>query len=263
MLTQNTLRPRSRFHKWYPVTETEMEGFVSIIVNMGLMQMPEIENYWSTSWLNDVPFLAKYFPVILIFWLLHVSHEQNHHEPRRIDKIKAFLDMLVINFQNCYKPSQNLAVDETMVGFRGCFGPKQYMPNKPVKYGIKAFTMADSKEGYLLNILVYTGADTLREARQEYSSLPQPARVVLHLVEPYLDKGHHVYTDCYYTSIPLAQTLHLRGSCFIGTIMRNRVGLPSTIRKPPSKLKDDEVRAFRANHVLALEWRAAKKKKGW
>ena len=43
--------------------------------------------------------------------------------------------------------------------------------------------------------------------------------------------------------------------------MRNRVGLPSTIRKPPSKLKDDEVRAFRANHVLALEWRAAKKKK--
>ena len=133
-----------------------MEGFVSIILNM---QMPEIENYWSTSWLNDVPFFGKVLPrdqFLLMFWLLHVSHEQNHHEPRRIDKIKAFLNMLVINFQNCYRPSQNLAVDETMVGFRGRFGPKQYMPNKPVKYGIKAFTLADSKEGYLLNILVWT-----------------------------------------------------------------------------------------------------------
>lgn len=263
MRSQNILRPRSRFHAWHPVSETEMEGFLAIILNMGLIEMPEIENYWSTSWLSEVPFFAKVLSrdrFLLIFWLLHVSHEQNNHEPRRIDKVKSLLDLLVPKFQECYKPSQNLAVDETMVGFRGRFGAKQYMPNKPVKYGIKAFTMADSKEGYLLNILVYTGADTLLNARREYSSLPQPARIVLHLVDPYLDKGHHIFTDRYYTSIPLAQTLHQRTSFFTGTSMRNRVGLPSTIRSPPSKLRDDEVRAFRANHLLALEWRAAKKK---
>ena len=73
-----------------------------------------------------------------------------------------------------------------MVGFRGHFGPKQYIPQK---YGIKAFTMADSDHGYLLNVLVYTGADTLTGSDPLYSCYPQPARVVLHLLQPYLDKG--------------------------------------------------------------------------
>ena len=51
-------------------------------------------------------------------------------------------------------PSSNLSVDETMVGFRGQFGAKQYIPNKPTKYGIKAFTLADSKNGYILDALI-------------------------------------------------------------------------------------------------------------
>ena len=86
---------------------------------------------------------------------------------------------------------------------RGCFGAK-YIPNKPVKYGIKAFTMADSKKAYLLNVLPYTGSDALQEASTQYVDLPQPARIVLHVIELYLNKSHHVFTDRYYTSIPLA-----------------------------------------------------------
>ena len=89
MQTEILLRPSSMLHKWYPVTDTEMEGFISIILNMGLIQMPEIENYWSTSWLNEVPFFAKVLPrdrFILIFWLLHLSHDQSNREPHRIDK---------------------------------------------------------------------------------------------------------------------------------------------------------------------------------
>ena len=135
------------------------------------------------------------------------------------------------------------------------------MPNKPVKYGIKAFTMADSKNGYVLNVLPYTGRDTLQEASTEYIDLPQPARIVLHVIELYLNKGHHVFTDRYYTSIPLAQALTDRSMSFTGTSMRNRVELPDPIRLTPTRFADDEVKAFRADRLLALEWRAAKKKK--
>ena len=115
------------------------------------------------------------------------------------------------------------------MGFRGRFGAKQYIPSKPQKYGIKAFTMADSDRGYMLDILVYTGADTLINSDSRYSSYPQPARVVLHLLQPYLDKGHHVYTDRYYTSIPLAEALIHRSTAFTGTAMRNRKNLPEVI----------------------------------
>ena len=137
---------------------------------------------------------------------------------QRADKVQALMDTLLGNFQSAYYPSQNVAVDETMVGFRGRFVARQYMPNKPTKYGIKAFTLASSEHGYMLNIQLYTGADTLANANPSYSSLPQPARVVLHLMTPYLNRGHHVYTDRYYSSVPLAQELTEKGTSFNGEI---------------------------------------------
>ena len=73
------------------------------------------------------------------------------HSQKKIDKVKIFLDYLISKFQSSYYPS---VVDETMVGFRGRISAKQYIPKKPEKWGIKAFTMADSTNGYMLNILV-------------------------------------------------------------------------------------------------------------
>ena len=172
----------------------------------------------------------------MVFWMLHVSHSQSS-PPRRIDKLNAFMQSLVANFQCIYKPSRELAADETMVGFRGRFGPLQYMPNK-------AFTLADAAHGYMFDILVYAKSDTLSTASLTYTSPPppppppppQPARVVLQ---------HHIFTDRYYTSIPLANSLYQRLIGFTGTVMRNRVALPEEIRKPPKKLGANEVRAFR------------------
>ena len=207
MRAENLLWPRSRFANWQPLSATEFEGFLAITLNMGIIELPEIEDYWKTSWSSEVPFFTSVMRrdrFEQIFWLLHTSHAEEGQPERRIDKVKSLIDILIPNFRSCYKPSRDIAVDKTMVGFRGRFGAKQYMPNKPVKYGIKAFTMADSKNGYVLNILSYTGRDTLQEASTEYVDLPQPARIVLHLIELYLNKGHHVFTDRYYTSIPLA-----------------------------------------------------------
>ena len=68
-----------------------------------------------------------------------------------------------------------------MVGFRGRFAAKQYMPNKPTKWGIRCFTLADSANGYVLNVLVYTGRDTLEDASNE-SRRHAGTLFVLHLV---------------------------------------------------------------------------------
>ena len=70
-----------------------------------------------------------------------------------------------------------------------------------------------------------------------------------------------MFTDRYYTSIPLAQALTDRSTSFTGTSMRNCVELPDPIRLTPTCLADDKVKAFRADRLLVFEWRAAKKKK--
>ena len=95
----------------------------------------------------------------------------------KLDKLKMFLTKLVPKFRQHYFPSRHISIDETMIGFRGRFGSRQYMPQKPTKWGIKAFTMADSANGYLLDAIIYTGADTLGN-ENSYSSFPKPAQVV-------------------------------------------------------------------------------------
>ena len=132
----------------------EMEG---VVINMGVIQLPELEAYWSTNWTGNIPFFGPVFSrsrFEQIFWMLHVSKDDPDHPGKKINKVKDILDILIPNFQQSFAPQRNVSVDETMVGFRGHFAAKQYMPAKPTKYGIKAFTLADST--YVWCILVVT-----------------------------------------------------------------------------------------------------------
>ena len=169
-------------------------------LNMGIIAIPDIRSYWSTSWVSHVPFFGQLFSknrFEIILWMLHVSSTPTGHTPKRLHKVHILLNALVSNFKRYMHPSSNLSVDEIMVGFRGRFGAKQYMPNKPTKYGIKAFTIAYSANGYILDTLLYTGADTLENSNPQYSHLPQPARVVLTLSSEYLNQGRTIYTVRY------------------------------------------------------------------
>ena len=228
---------------------------------MGLIRLPELEDYWKTSWVAEVLFFSCTMPrnhFELVFWVLHASHSTG--PLKKIDKVRLFVEKILAKFQAIYTPTRELAVDETMLKFRGRFVGKQYMPKKPTKWGIKCFSLADSSNGYTINALPYTGRETLDEANSQYQALPQPAQVVLHILEPYLDQGRHVFTDRYYTCIPLAQTLKSRGTTITGTVIKNRADLPNEIRGW-FQLGSGEVMAFRDGDLLALAWGAARKKK--
>ena len=49
--------------------------------------------------------------------------------------------------------------------------------------------------------------------------------VILHLFEPYLHQGHHLFADGYYSSIPLAQALYDNETTSTGTHVSDRVDL--------------------------------------
>ena len=151
-----------------------------------------------------------------------------------------FLTKLVPKFRQHHFPSRHISIDETMIGFRGRFGARQYMPQKPTKWGIKAFTMADSTNGYLLDSIIYTGADTLGN-ENSYSTIPKPTQVVLHLARHYLNKGYHIVTDRYYSSVLLTLELEKYHTTYTATIVKNRIGLPDPIRDKAFKLKSGEI----------------------
>ena len=80
----------------------------------------------------------------------------------------------------------------------------------------------------------------------------------MHVIGPYLDRGHHLFTDRYYTSVPLAHTLRDHNTSFTGTTNRNRVDLPDDIRLL-QQLKGGEMVSYRTNKLLA--WQAEKRNK--
>ena len=74
-----------------------MQGFLAIILNMGLIELPQIEDYWKTSWVTEVPFFHRVMPrdrFELLFWLLHVSHS-NNSTVKKIDKVQLLLEALL------------------------------------------------------------------------------------------------------------------------------------------------------------------------
>jgi len=115
-----------------------------------------------------------------------------------------------------------------LIEFKGRVHFRQFIPIKPSRSGIKAFTLAESTSGYVLGSKVYTG----KEAGIVQKDLGRQA--VMFLMESFLDKGYYLFMDNYYTSVGLFEELEER----TGTVRSNRVGVPSeTCNLKPRQVK--------------------------
>uniref|UniRef100_A0A1B6LU83 PiggyBac transposable element-derived protein domain-containing protein n=1 Tax=Graphocephala atropunctata TaxID=36148 RepID=A0A1B6LU83_9HEMI len=69
-------------------------------------------------------------------------------ERKRTDRLAPVRELFDGFVQCCiksYKPGNNCTIDEMLEGFFGRCPFKQYIPSKPNKYGIKIFSLVDSK----------------------------------------------------------------------------------------------------------------------
>ena len=75
---------------------------------------------------------------------------RNSPDYDKLYRIKLFIENLIENFKKCFFPGEVVAVDESMVKFKGRSSFKQYNPMKPIKRGYKIWVLAD-KSGYFLD----------------------------------------------------------------------------------------------------------------
>ena len=126
--------------------------------------------------------------------------------------ISAVWDKFVKNCMFCYKPGENITVDEQLFPTKARCRFTQYMANKPDKFGIKFWLAVDLESKYILNGIPYLGKDETRPATQRLSE-----SVVIKLVEPYLGKGRNVTTDNFFTSTHLATQLQKKKMSLVGS----------------------------------------------
>ncbi|TBU20030.1 transposase IS4 [Hamiltosporidium tvaerminnensis] len=167
-----------------------------------------------------------------------------------------YLDFLDERFKEHFVPSREISVDESVVGFKGKISFLTYNPNKPTKWEIRMYIMANANTGYVYSIFPYYGSLTSEDLIRP--DLPVSTRIVLELCNKLLDSnpgstGYHIFTDRYYTSLPLAQELLNLNIHFTGTIHSNRKFLPNSIKKP--RFSENNTFACRSGNILLSAWK--------
>ena len=106
---------------------------------MGIHRLPRVRNYWSRDSLLGLEAIRQSMSFHR-FWAiwpnLHVV--DNDAIPAGggpSHKIKPVVDVLNRTFLKHYGPGQELAIDESMVKYKGHCKGKVHMPKKPIKLG--------------------------------------------------------------------------------------------------------------------------------
>lgn len=167
-------------------------------------------------------------------------------------KVRPLIDHLSAVFPVYYQPGCELSVDEMMISTRCRISFLQYMPKKPSKFGIKVWVNSESKTGYVLSFQVYTGAMS-----EEANSLTKALghRVVMDLKQPFLGKGHKLFVDKFYTSVPLFLELLDNGTYATGTVVANHKYLPEGLKAERNQLQIGSYRFATSEKMTACIWR--------
>ena len=121
---------------------------------MGVMRFLTLQHYWRqkkvlfrTEFGN---FMAR-DRFLLIWRYLHLADkgQVDAANPDKLSKVRPMVSHLEGTFRAAYTPYGDVTIDQSMVKFKGWLGFRQYMPAKPIKWGIKVWALAKSRNGYL------------------------------------------------------------------------------------------------------------------
>jgi hypothetical protein len=216
----------SRLQKWRDTTIEELYVFLAVTMLMVRIKKLTILDYWSTDPLLATPQFSDFMSrdrYLLLLRLLHFSDNNNQPEGDRLYKIKPITDHLRTKFSEVFIPFQNLCIDESLTLFKGRLSFIQYIPSTRHRFGIKIFVICDCETRYVLDFIVYTGATTEIVPDRKFGV---SGAVVMTLMEKYLQKGHTLWLDNWYSSPQLYDHLNTNKTNTCGTVRKNRKEMP-------------------------------------
>jgi hypothetical protein len=212
---------------WQPTDTYELLAFIGVHIYMGIDSLPERRMYWQADTRHStVAAVLSRDRFESITRYLAVSPPEAGAAPRNpFSSVSAFIASLNHSFPRHWNPGRHLALDESMVSFRGRSDIKQFVPGKPHPHGYKIWVLAN--ENYMLQLQLYQG---------KAAAGPSIHDMVLQLTSLYRNNNHVLYIDTLFTSPTLLASLFDVGIRVCGSVKRNRIGMPSAAALPPPQL---------------------------
>ena len=161
-------------------------------------------------------------------------------------RMSPVIDILSKNFRSNYHPGREVAIDEMMIGTRCRTSFIQYMPKKPVKFGIKMWALCESKTGYCLEFQLYKGREN------DTAEKGLTFRVCTDLMKNYYGENHHLYTDNFYSSCALYNHLEKHDTFGCGTIKKKNGRFPEDFKC--EKWEKGTTKYLKSGNLLAVRW---------
>jgi hypothetical protein len=99
------LSPTSIWSSWSDVSVPEMKALLGLIINMSLMPLPDIKDYWSSEWITQIKFFGDVMSrvrFLQIFWIMHVDNDttnKNNWALKRTKKVHGVIEYTEKQFE--------------------------------------------------------------------------------------------------------------------------------------------------------------------
>ena len=128
----------------FKTDQNEMKKFLGLIIISGYHSLPSENDYWSTADDMIMPIFSSTMSkdrFRLMKRYLHIADNSSLAQSK-VAKILPLYELL--KKKNCLQFGifhQFLSIDESMVPYRGIHSARQYIKNKPVKFGYKIWML--------------------------------------------------------------------------------------------------------------------------
>lgn len=248
-------------------TITDLRKYLGILIFMSVYNYPNTRSYWHNKFgFQPIREAMSVNTFEKIRKILHFNNNADHlpvthPQHDKLHKLRPIIDHLNQKFASV-TIEQRLSIDEQMCSTKIGHFLKQYLPNKPHKWGFKLFVLCNLM-GYAYKFIIYSGKETNDRVENE-QGVGVVGQTVLNLLRVVpRHRNHIVYFDNYYTSLPLMYQLAKEGIQSLGTIQRNRLGKSCKLPNKQEVMKttiprgtfDEYVTNYEGVDITTVSWK--------
>lgn len=235
-----------------PFKKYEIQAYIACVIAMGIVQLPDETDYWSTDAFLSFPFVAnllsrdRFAQIKHCLMVANPTPEQNAAD--KLAKVRVFLNMVRTVSQQRFFPHQDCSLDESQCqcGHRYARFAYRGETKKPIADYIKIISLHCAETGYCYNFLV-----------DERTPGVKVADMVSTVCESLPPQPFRIATDRFYTTVDTAKRLLQRRLFMYGTIRTDRgihKALQDEVAREP--LADGETRwSMAPPQLLCCVWR--------
>ena len=138
-----------------------MKLFLAVLLLSGYIPYARRSMYWEIcldSRNTIVAFLFTKNRLLNVLRYLHLADNNNLNPSDKFSKVNPLLRMMNESCSENFIPEKSISIDESMLPYCGRHGCKQYIQNKPVKFGHKLWVAASPLD-YGIHFYPYAGKD--------------------------------------------------------------------------------------------------------